>query len=293
MRIENHPDTDSMIDNTMIPRVERQTKAGYHLPFSDDDRKEISKRYKSGERVVDLMAEFKCSRTALQSIAKKFPGKKKYCRQLSVDENAFSEITPESSYWAGFLLADGTISDGGVITLALSSKDREHVFSFKEFLKAEQCITDRSVKDGSESGNIHIKTVFSVRCKKMCDDLVKFGVVPRKTWISRSFDCNNVDFWRGIIDGDGFVIAPKNYKTKHDFIIGICGTYEICEQFRDFCLGNGIETKADVRKNNGIFSWRVSGKNTAKIAKILYEGAYYSLKRKSYNAMIICDLFGH
>jgi hypothetical protein len=89
-------------------------------------------------------------------------------------------------------------------------------------------------------------------------------------------------YWRGLVDGDGWVITNKNGKPT----IGLCGTKEICEGFKAFCQSVS-PTKANVSKNRGSYQYAVSGSFTIPIIRALYQDATIYLDRKYEKAMEI------
>jgi len=269
------------------------------LEFTLDERKEIDRRYKSGESVANLRKEFGVSETFLLNNSKRFPGEKiRYGKSLGVDENVFSKQTPESSYWAGFLITDGSVDDNGVITLRLAEKDIDQIFAFKSFVKSEHKVCQKSIitKSGKICGQAYIRFT----AKKMAKDLEKYGIHPRKTYTAHAKECNNRDFWRGVIDGDGCVMIPKTRKPKGYITpqktfgtISMVGTYELCSQFLEFCKSNGINHNCNPRKHYDSFQASFSGKYVAYVAELLYNDACHALPRKAARAKLIYDQIEH
>ncbi len=123
----------------------------------------------------------------------------------SVDTTFFKKWSPEMAYILGFFLADGTfdITKRGGYYFGFHITDRELLYQIRSSLCAEHKISERVVKvNESQSYRLQIGS------KEMCQDLLKLGVSPRKTFqllvpeIPRQYV---FDFIRGYFDGDGNV----------------------------------------------------------------------------------------
>jgi hypothetical protein len=124
----------------------------------------------------------------------------------------------------------------------------------------------------------------------MVEDLISCGVVPAKSLILKP--CLNLPihlikhYWRGFVDGDGTIGFNNPYP-----VIGLCGTYAVCEAFRGWCL-QFVDSKAMVRKSGNIYYYGLSGSKAIPIIRELYEGATVYLDRKYEKAMEILEKFG-
>lgn len=139
-------------------------------------------------------------------------GKRKY----NLEDNFFDVVSPTSSYWAGFIAADGYVHKcGRKLELHISVKDLEHLECFR-----------RSI---NFNGPIHmsrtgIKLILS--SKNVIDSLYKhYSITNAKTY---TLEPPNIisptvifPFIAGYIDGDGSIGLYKNYPylnilgTKH------------------------------------------------------------------------------
>ena len=134
-------------------------------------------------------------------------------RQHTLNENAFESLTPEVSYWLGFITADGSIfttNGAHILQLLLQPKDKSHIEKFKEFLGSSHKIYEYKNK----SCRLQLSS------KKIYNDLVSYGIEPRKTYISKSNISNIPDeykkyFITGLFDGDGsFIVRNKKVHDK-------------------------------------------------------------------------------
>ena len=94
-------------------------------------------------------------------------------RKYPLRENAFSELTPEATYWVGFLMADGCIGTNGSIRISLKTTDRGHLDKFMAFVGTERPI----YPSGSTCVQLHLSS------RQICSDLIELGVIPRKSYV--------------------------------------------------------------------------------------------------------------
>lgn len=134
--------------------------------------------------------------------------------RLPVNEKAFDVLTPDSSYWIGFLMADGCVSRESAgksrrLMLRLSVKDRPHLELFKRWLGSEHAITEKDHID--PAGNPQRTCVLQIASEPLCTDLARWGIVERKTVTAKCVDALlfDRDFWRGCVDGDGCVYEDR------------------------------------------------------------------------------------
>lgn len=103
-------------------------------------RAEIVRRYLAGERDIDLAREFGVSRSIpRQSTVRAGFKPRSRKRFLTLREDAFASITPDSAYWIGFLLADGCILihrqrhyRNPYIRVGVAAEDAEHIRKFRD-----------------------------------------------------------------------------------------------------------------------------------------------------------------
>ncbi len=190
------------------------------------------------------------------------------------DLNFFETSSPERNYIFGLLSADGGI-DANRITLNLKSEDKDILYSINRCVSEQNLVNEKNVKHDYPQHTLRINS------KKIVEILSNFGIIPNKSKVfkvpeSLRFDR---DFWRGMIDGDGY-ISINNGKIN----IGICGTIDVCECFLDFCkiytdTKSGI-TMAPSKTNNNFARCRINCAHALVIGHVLYDGATLKIKRK-------------
>ena len=201
-------------------------------------------------------------------------------RLYTLNEDCFSSKTPESNYWAGFLAADGSIGKCNSVNLTIQQRDIKHLELYRDFIGSNAPFYH------FEKHNTNKVELYS---KKIVADLSVYGVRKDKTrnYVVPDFIKFDVDFWRGMIDGDGH-ISLKNTNTTNNFpIIGLCGTIDACNSFREFCL-TIHPFKARVNKHGSIFDIRIGGVAAIKIISEIYgNNPRIALNRKYEKAMSI------
>lgn len=201
-------------------------------------------------------------------------------------ENYFEVIdSEEKAYFLGLLYTDGNVrrvrESSKQVRLQLQLQDEPIIQKFKEALNADcQILYDK--RPGKECAGIEITN------QKLFDDLGKYGIVPNKTYESKSLPNVSQDliipFLRGLFDGDGVFAFANNYE---DASVGYIAYYENevkqFQEYIDYFIGkeehNAIRHKDDNTGSNYNCSWR--GRNQVlRILTLLYRNATIYLPRK-------------
>lgn len=160
---------------------------------------------------------------------------------------AFMEINKESSYWAGFLAADGCVDEKGRVRIYLQLSDSVHLEKFAKFVGSSHKIN----LDGSRN-----RCSLEFTCEQMVADLLKWNVVPRKS--VEYCPPNNLpfmkDFMRGYFDGDGTIcesFSNANSKTS-TLYAGVACSYNFRDWFVHHLpeISNEITLKQHERDNH-------------------------------------------
>ena len=136
-----------------------------------------------------------------------------------INDNSFSKKTMLSCYWAGFIAADGCISNNE-LRVCLSKTDLNHLIKLKFFLKSLSKITCSKT-----TTNVYI----SCNSKKIVKNLYDiYNITPRKSLTLKS--PNNLTYLQslayiiGYIDGDGCISYNGKYIRLR--IMGTINTLE-------------------------------------------------------------------
>lgn len=190
-----------------------------------------------------------------------------YNRIYSCNEHFFDVPNIINSYWAGFIAADGCISDKNILRLAIT--ERYHLEKFKRVI--------------GYTGNILYKKPVSANCKPqfemgissrtICKALAEvWNIIPRKTLILQPpslMDNNQIlSYIVGNIDGDGCIRVYYEGKRLR-LTIQLLGTKFLLSWIHDnlkriILEPLDIKTKTCVRKLKTIYAVTYQG-NIAKI----------------------------
>ncbi|MFC3986479.1 hypothetical protein [Streptosporangium jomthongense] len=182
------------------------------------------------------------------------------------DLGFFDHFTPESTYWAGFLAADGCVrSTRATVSLRLAAVDFNHVEKFRQAVHY-----NGEVKISGSAAYLHVNGPRWVSALSR-----NFNVTPRKS-LTYTLPKLPLDvlphFTRGIIDGDGSITLSAAPTLA---IVGTCSLLnDLSEIFYDHCnvrLKPRNRVPPIMPKPNGIcgqVSW--SGRNAAKILRWIY-----------------------
>lgn len=186
-----------------------------------DDRKQLAiELYRTGQSIYDIAPQIgvqyqtihkwlvksgepRRSKSEAGKLAVERKGK--WQQRYTYNHSAFREIdTPEQAYWLGFLAADGTIGDNGVVQISLAIKDIGQLEKWKLFVK-----TDAPIRYGHTSDNLGERDYCRINCcsAEIWSDLIRHGVAQRKTatvswphWLSTHLQRA---YLLGYFDGDG------------------------------------------------------------------------------------------
>lgn len=198
------------------------------------------------------------------------------------NENAFAGIdgsgaNEEAEYWIGFLMADGSVTQGKYFNLAIGEADASHIEEYRKFLKSEHKITK------STSGNIwnekkSNRVQLSIYSKKVVADLATYGIGPRKSMTAEVIGDikNSRHFWRGVVDGDGHLGFSKGSPN-----IGLVGSKRTVEQFCEYvqkAIGGKLPS---TYKMHMIWRMQLCATRGWLLIRHLYDGATVALDRKA------------
>lgn len=203
----------------------------------------------------------------------------------SLKHDAFDILTPESLYWIGFIYADGYVKQKDnrhLITIDLSTRDRQHLEKFKNFLSAGVSIRDNIRKKGDKE---YYTSNITISSKQLFDRLTSLDFTSNKTYDATvHLDLvQSRDFWRGLFDGDGWISRTHTRQYQYAWV-GLCGTKDTIQCFIDFVKGSGIQTEVtEARfkkgtKNN--YETAFVNKVGHQVLDLLYKDSTVYLERK-------------
>ncbi len=196
--------------------------------------------------------------------------------QYSFDENYFSEInTHEKAYILGLMYSDGWVL-GNSSQIGLGSDDKEIINSFAAELKYFGKISRNSVNQDH--------SIIRINNNKLKNDLIKLGVVPKKSLILTFPSFEQVpekfinSFILGYFDGDGTISSRRHKGAK------IISSTFFCEGLVRFLNSVGIKTgRIHLAKPNKPLTsyFGITGiENLAKFKNYIYKDSKHFLGRK-------------
>ena len=200
-----------------------------------------------------------------------------------MNEHFFKNIDcEEKAYFLGLLISDGnvfvdtTFNRQASISIALDTKDEYLLRAFKQALNTNTSIGH----DGRGCSQI------VVRSDIMAKDLVKYGVVPRKSFdtflpnVSRDMMPHLL---RGIMDGDGSIKANQtNVHGRYAHAISFCGSHRLMQDIANWCINNFIVTTFVYDyKNRSLSEIKIQSiESMYKFGELIYKDATIYMKRK-------------
>ena len=201
-------------------------------------------------------------------------------------DNYFDVIDSEhKAYWLGFIFADGNVYKNQ-LSLEIQEKDIDLLKQFKQDLNLNSKISIRH----RENTNM---CCIRMTSPHLCETLVKYGIVPNKTEITKHLPKIDLQwlphFLRGLIDGDGWITQDK----QGYFHIGFVSNYQsTCEDFKKYCnmVTNNLCNAKITYKDKKTPCFQVQNKEAVKrLATVLYKDNTICLSRKYQKAVLIFD----
>lgn len=231
--------------------------------------------YKSGVAIRPICKDLKMDGEALSNVLKELGIYRDRSQAIrngkghgQINDHAFSVLTPEALYWIGYLFADGHIEKSRPrITVTTTKKDEQQMINFAKYVNANVTYLK----------NDYIRVAFT--SQEIYNKLVSLNFHNRKSYdiVVHPLLKYSRDFWRGCIDGDGWV-----YKTKY-LVIGLCGLKDTIEAFIEFLNLNNIDTTQvpnKVKKRENLYQCDFSCKKAIAIIDLLYKNSSIYLDRK-------------
>lgn len=212
-------------------------------------------------------------------------------KKYHYDETYFSSIdSEEKAYWLGFIYADGSVYDrrtSKTLEISLKESDRGHLVKFLNSIDGKEEMIKNKVVTLKDKEYKACK--LAVNSTKMCNDLIRLGVVYRKSLVltfPTFLEPNLIrHFIRGYFDGDGCIHKEKR---SGNTVICLVGTANFLNDIQKYFVSVGC-TKVSVYQKKGQQAYQFNKTNldAIKILNYLYSNANVYLNRKFmlYNAV--------
>lgn len=213
------------------------------------------------------------------------------------DKDCFDTLNETTCSIAGFLAADGCVSDNGRLTIRLSSKDRNHLVKIIQHM----CFTG-SIYDYRSTYSLDVKKYgkvshydgtmttsgVQIRCPEACVSLLRhFNITPRKTHTLSPPNLTEprlvYAFLSGFIDGDGWIIEDKHIPDNPAYSIAIIGTKMMLDWMKTIFDRDIPGVKGALlqpTESEGIYDYKVSGVKVYWLAKLFLSLDIPRLERK-------------
>jgi predicted DNA-binding protein YlxM (UPF0122 family) len=230
----------------------------------------------------DIAALYSVSRTAIYKKLKKYNIKQrsksearieaqkqaKLSQQFfDINENFFSNWSPEMAYVLGLIITDGCISRTGTVSLCMNDKDL--LDKVKKVMGSAHKITPSKHQRGLY--------IFHFARENMVKDLKNLGVEPKKSLIVKFPEVPQAylpNFIRGVFDGDGSVLFKKGSRYFPLVTKFFSGSKDFIEKLEVKLheLGMPRRTIYQQKTKNGLYYTIVyAHKDSQNLFRILYE----------------------
>lgn len=218
------------------------------------------------------------------------------------DHHAFDVPSAERNYWLGWTMADGCVytsnrraTDTPKLSFGVGVVDKGHLEKFAAFLKSDMPIRLGSYRGGMNIG-VRARAHICFPSHHLVATLKSLGVEERKSGrekVPPGFE-NDRDMWRGWVDGDGWLVAPKGSGGGYGgFVIGLCGSQTVCESFARYGAGVVGGSPPRVTATGSIWKTVFCSERGAWLMRHLYQDACIALDRKLAKALGLIARYEH
>ena len=205
----------------------------------------------------------------------------------SHNRNYFKELSFQSAYWAGFIAADGCLSDKKTISIKINKKDIDRLNQFLKDIDSSASVLN--------SGNENRKRVIITSPECWKDLNIIYNLTPRKSLTLTPPNIHSEElikaFIIGYIDGDGSICfcGPNQYLK-----LSIVGTFEFLNWIK-FYFDSWVDTtkaKKEIQQKTTksgalVYEYTVYGKRALKLINLLKEIPLNKMKRKWENPLLL------
>jgi hypothetical protein len=196
------------------------------------------------------------------------------------DPDNLSEV---DRYWVGYFRADGCISkQTGTAMFAQSTK--EPVAGFVSYLGLTEERCRHFTYSAQPPSRSERKTYQGYRVSSLPLGRI-YSALGVKTLLTDESLYDDLDFWRGMIDGDGCI----HHSKQGVIVLSFCGVLYEVDKFADFCH-KLFDKRPTVRPNHSIFQTGVGGDKAKYLCRLLYSGKYSALPYKRSLALLAAGL---
>lgn len=235
------------------------------LLISEETINKVLELYSIDKTLKQVAEEVGCDERTVGKILKlnniSYLGRGHVSRLLK--KNPFKPLSSDTYYWIGYIIGDGNLAKDKK-RISIVSKDKEHLQKFVTFLNI-----DRELYKTKTSRCY----VISFGNEEVYNQLLSYGITPKKSNTIQLTVPFNWDMLRGFFDADGAA-------SKRDRSIKIVsGSYSLLIQVQEFLEEEGIKSR--VYGDQNYFRLAVYDKaNLRKVYKNFYTSNNTYLERK-------------
>lgn len=189
--------------------------------------------------------------------------------------NAFQLEEELDYYWAGFIAADGNISDNNDLYICLHSDDYTHLEKLLSYLKSNHAISLNTDKYSRAQIGPRLP-------ENMANTLInKFNIVPRKSLIYELPKIHESDnfrhYVRGYFDGDGSIC--ESFSNKESTTATLYSTITGSKNFIN-SLYSVLPFKGSIQERDNVSTIKYNTKSAKEFLTYIYKDAFIYLDRK-------------
>jgi hypothetical protein len=142
-------------------------------------------------------------------------------------------------------------------------------------------------RKSKRNGKVTIHYTLRFSSQKIANVLTAFGIIPRKSLVAKVIGLeNNRHFWRGVLDGDGWLGIGNGHDGDK---IVLVGSYNLLYQFKEFIERNIPGTAVHVKPDGNHCRLFVYSETARILAELLYDNCTIALDRKLAKARLMFD----
>lgn len=244
----------------------RNNKAYRITEFNDELLEILIKEYKENNMSFrKLQEKYNVNRHKLAKIFEEMnvkTTKGNHYRTYFHNFDYFEKIdSHEKSYWLGFIMADGYIQQykgkyygEDNLGITLHKRDSEILFKFKKAINSTNPVNfynEKNQKEWVEKGYAATSDICKIimKSQKTCDDLMRLGVVYKKSLIKRLPDKDKLpnkyfySYLRGYLDGNGSIHQAKRVSNDNTLYISFSTCVSFAEDLQKIIGGKITKDK--------------------------------------------------